>query len=116
MWGYRHTPNTQHTWYGGHVLDIFNGNIYSSKFELSADGNTMTILAYKLFYFIGKTQTWHRIIATKAKQQRDQAIAAWRKSLLNNKDYYQPEVQYLQQQWQGDTPLTEQDVLQKLRC
>jgi uncharacterized protein (DUF2147 family) len=61
MWGLEKDGNG---WDDGKILDPNNGEIYSSKLEVSEDGNILDVRGYVGFAAFGRSQTWHRKLAS----------------------------------------------------
>ncbi len=52
-------------WEGGSITDPENGKVYSCYITESEDGKTLEVRGYMGFALLGRTQTWHRVPASK---------------------------------------------------
>jgi uncharacterized protein (DUF2147 family) len=57
LWGMRRDGDG---WRGGEILDPDNGNVYSCKMSLSADGRELRVRGFLGISLLGRTQTWYR--------------------------------------------------------
>lgn len=59
MWSLKKSDSDA-KWDSGEILDPNNGKIYSSKIELSNQGNDLKVRGFLGFSLLGRTQTWKR--------------------------------------------------------
>jgi uncharacterized protein (DUF2147 family) len=71
MWGLEKDGNG---WDDGKILDPNNGEIYSSKLEISEDGNILDVRGYVGFAAFGRSQTWHRKVASVNEATKESAV------------------------------------------
>lgn len=58
LWGF--TPDGEHRWHQGEILDPKNGKVYRATATLSDDGQSLRVRGYVGIPLFGRSQTWRR--------------------------------------------------------